>query len=317
MTLEGEEAVTFEDSTEDLETGNVAAEAEDTVNQDTDTSEEKIEEEIAESGDAETKTTLPEALKDVPEGFIKKYGEVDLTNPANVNLVKSAYEAEKTMYQIQNKMNQLEKSTKDQEFTNQKAQVSSDMQNLNQSYEAALAHFSNEGATVIQNALAALEDEQITAAQYAQIVAEENQKYVQIKAEIDKRHNSNTKQVKEKELTLSKQLIEEGYKGFEEANKDKLALPYNKELIDNYRAKYNNPEDLPNVLEFAENYLKSYLKHQAAQKQIADSVNADKKGMTTTVGKVSKVGSKPQGLADLAKMSDSEYTAYLKEQKLL
>ena len=49
------------------------------------------------------------------------------------------------------------------------------------------------------------------------------------------------------------------FKKFEDTNKDKLALPYNKELIEAYRAKFSDIENLPIVLQFAENYLKSDL----------------------------------------------------------
>ena len=304
-----EQATTLE--AENIEADvNTTVEPDDSETQDTDVSTVSKETETDEAG----KTTLPESLKDVPEGFIKKFGEIDLDNPANANLVKSAYHSEKAMNEANNKLAEAEKKSQEVQFTQAKQQVSSEKQLLDYNYQNAVLEAQNKGNEALSRAFNDLQSKTIDAVEYARIVSDENTKFINVKTSLDSIYSQEEGKIKTKDSENLKTRITTEFKTFEESNKEKLSVPYNRELIDSYKAENpNSPHDLPIVLKYAENYLKSYLKHQATQAKIKAGVETDAKGMTTTVGKGSSTTtSKSPTIEQLQAMRVSNPKAYAK-----
>ena len=252
------------------------------------THEAEVSEEVAdvpEEAGKQAEVTLPDTLKDVPEGFIKKFGEIDLSNPANANLVKSAYHSEKTMNETLNKVAQLEKAQQEQQFTQQKAQVSQEHQQLDYYYQQELSKFQEQGNQVLTNALEALQNGEIDGAYYAQIVAEENSKFLNAKANIDAIYQENSSKIKSKELELSKQATANSFREFEINNAERLAKPEGKALYEAFKAQGFDPQELNTAFELAETYLQTYIKQEAAKKAISSEIQAEKSAMSSTVGK--------------------------------
>jgi len=314
-----EETVTTTTETTDVTPEvNTATETATAETQDVDVSSDNTEVENKTAGSEETETKqLPEALKDVPEGFIKKFGEIDLDNPVNANLVKSAYHSEKAMNEANNKLKELEKSQTEQKFTQETQQVSQGMQTLNNQYQEVLANYQAQGNQTISQALSDAQEGLIDLTAYAQIVAQENEKWLANKAQADSIYSESAKQLKGKEAELSQQRISNSFKEFENTQSDKLAKPEYKAIYDCYKSKGYDPQDAGVAFEIFETGLQTYLKSEASKKAITSGVEADKSAMTTTVGKGGSITSKPMGLDDLAAMSDSAYKAYLKKTKAI
>jgi len=240
----------------------------------------------------ETAKAEKDGTEEQPEWFKKdKYKTVE-------EQAKAYNEAEKTMHEALNKVKELERTQTEQKFTQETQQVSEGMKTLSNQYQQAIDNYQAQGNQVLEQALNALENGQISGAEYAQYVAQENEKFLSAKANIDAIYSQESSQLKGKEAELSQQRVSNSFNEFEINQADKLARPENKALYEAYKAKGYDPQDLNTVFELAETYLQSYLKSETAKKAISSDIEADKSAMTTTVGK-GGVGTKPKTIQTL------------------